>query len=251
MKEATMRVSFTPGQCLSVVGVGLLVVAAYACGDDSSATNATATNGTGGDVSSTSTSSGAGASTGDGGGGSGISSGSGGGNAGGATGSGGSGGDGTGGSGGGPGAGGAGGQGTGGDGGSPPLAAIVVVNEVAPDPESGADWVEFFNAGNLPAILTDWTFTDSDPTHIFIFPPGTTILPGQYLSLEEDAVGSFTFGLGTSGDSILLYDEAGNLVDSTSWVAGEADAPTSWGRFPNGTGAFSTRTTVTRGTENQ
>ena len=39
-------------------------------------------------------------------------------------------------------------------------------------------------------------------------------------------------------------------ADSTSWTTGDADAPTAWGRFPNGTGAFGT-TTPTKGATNQ
>jgi hypothetical protein len=78
------------------------------------------------------------------------------------------------------------------------------------------------------------------------------VQPGAYLTVDTGSgAGQFDFGLGTGGDEVNLYDDAATLVDSTVWVSGDANAPNSWGRFPNGTGSFSTRTTVTKGAANQ
>lgn len=127
----------------------------------------------------------------------------------------------------------------------------MVINEVVPDPASGTDWVELLNVGDEAADLGGFTMTDDDPTHVFTFAAGTTVAPGAYLVLEQNATGSFTFGLGKSGDQVNLYDAQATLVDNATWAATQADAPTSWGRLPSGTGAFQTLATPTKGAANQ
>jgi hypothetical protein len=126
-----------------------------------------------------------------------------------------------------------------------------VINEVVPDPEAGTDWIELYNAGDQTADLTGFTMTDDDPTHVFTFAAGTVVAPGAYLTLDQNATGSFTFGLGKGGDQVNLYDAQAALVDNATWTTGEADAPTSWGRLPNGAGAFQTLATPTKGAPNQ
>ncbi|NUP13919.1 MAG: lamin tail domain-containing protein [Polyangiaceae bacterium] len=154
---------------------------------------------------------------------------------------------------GGGGAGGGGSGGTGGIGGEAPLMPFVVVNEVVADPPSGQeDWLELYNRSSESVDIGGWKITDSEPAvHSFVFPAGTTLDAGQYLVLDRDAANSFTFGFDKDpGDQVKLYDGAGNIVDSTSWVRAQVGQPNSWGRFPNGTGTFSTRT-ATKGAANQ
>lgn len=126
----------------------------------------------------------------------------------------------------------------------------VVVNEVAAagDPN---DWVELYNAGSTAVDMTGWLLRDGDPTHAYVFAPGATLAAGAYLVLERDDTGlaGFNFGLG-GADSVLLYDVDSNLVDQTSWNDGESPAGRSWGRAPNGSGAFKTLVTPTRGEAN-
>ena len=131
------------------------------------------------------------------------------------------------------------------------IGAKVVINEVAPDPESGTDWFELYNAGDQTADLTGWTMTDDDPTHVLTFVAGTTVAPGAYLTLDQDAAGSFTFGLGKGGDQVNIYDDQAALVDNATWTTGQADTPTTWGRLPNGTGAFQTLAAASKGAANQ
>jgi hypothetical protein len=169
------------------------------------------------------------------------------GGSGGATGGGGAGG----GSGGTGGSGGAGGSSAGGGGAGGGAGAAVVINEVAPDPELGSDWIELFNPGGSDLDLGGYSFTDSDPTHVFTFAPGTMLAAGGYLVLVQDDPGSFDFGLGTGGDQVNLFDPSSTPVDSTQWTAGQADAPTTWGRLPNGSGAFQTLAAASQGAENQ
>ena len=51
----------------------------------------------------------------------------------------------------------------------------------------------------------------------------------------------FTFGLGKA-DAVRLFDAAGTLIDKAQWVDGNAPEGKSWGRYPDGDGAFSTLT---------
>lgn len=54
------------------------------------------------------------------------------------------------------------------------------------------------------------------------------------------------FGLG-SPDAVRLFDQQGTLVDSYTWTP---HATTTYGRCPNGTGAFVTMNTTTKGAAN-
>ena len=127
----------------------------------------------------------------------------------------------------------------------------MVINEVVPDPATGTDWVELVNIGDQDADLTGWTMTDDDPTHVFTFMAGTKVAPNAYLVLEQNATDSFIFGLGKSGDQVNVYDAQATLVDNATWGALQADAPTSWGRLPSGSGSFQTLATPTKGAPNQ
>ncbi len=151
------------------------------------------------------------------------------------------------------GAGGSGGNGSGGAGGAGGgSGALLVINEVTHSPAGGADdWLEFYNAGDAPADLTGWYFTDSDPAHVFTFVAGTMVLPGGYLVLTQDAPDSFDFGFSGNGDAVNLYDGQDTLVDSTEWVEGDGPEPGSWGRLPNGTGNFVSLVAVSPGAANQ
>ena len=76
-----------------------------------------------------------------------------------------------------------------------------------------------------------------------MFPAGTTIAAGGYLVLEEARVRLRP----RRPDAARLFDPYGTLVDRTSWTA---HAATTYGRCPNGTGAFITTTSVTKGAAN-
>ena len=120
----------------------------------------------------------------------------------------------------------------------------IKINEVESNGGSPGDWVEIYNAGPITTDVSGWKFLDNDNTHVaYVVPAGTTVAPGAYLVLEE---AQFIFGLGAA-DSTRLFDAAGTLVDTYSWTA---HATTTYGRCPNGTGAFRATTTVTKGAAN-
>ena len=87
-------------------------------------------------------------------------------------------------------------------------------------------------------------FKDNDDTHVLHVPAGTTLAPGGYLVLEEAAFG---FGLG-GADSARLF--AARRHDAGRLVRWTAHATTTYGRCPNGTGAFATTTGSTKGAAN-
>lgn len=128
-----------------------------------------------------------------------------------------------------------------------PAIGSVVINEVESSGGEPGDWVELFNPGVGAIDLSGYVFTDNSPedaTHRYELAAGTTLQPGAYLVIEE---ADFNFGLG-GGDSAMLFTPDGTtLVDEHSWTQ---HAATSYGRSPNGTGAFTETSEPTKGAEN-
>ncbi|HET9483516.1 MAG TPA: lamin tail domain-containing protein [Xanthomonadales bacterium] len=124
---------------------------------------------------------------------------------------------------------------------------LLVINEIEGDASTGGeDWLEFHNPGTTGSDISLWYFTDSDPTHVFMFPVGTIVPAGGYLVLEANAPASFTFGLGAT-DEVRLYDAQDVLVDRYGWTMHAAGT---YARCPNGSGAFVDVPTTTRGSAN-
>ena len=119
----------------------------------------------------------------------------------------------------------------------------VKFNEVESSGGVPGDWAELFNTGGVSVDMSGYVFKDNDDTHTYTIPAGTVIPAGGYFVIEEAVMG---FGLG-SADAVRLFDASGSPRDSYSWTT---HASTTYGRCPNGTGAFFTMTTVTKGTVN-
>jgi hypothetical protein len=127
---------------------------------------------------------------------------------------------------------------------------MVVINEVSPtDLDFNAfDWIELFNAGDGTADISGWDIVDDGATSTpYTFPAGTTIAPGAYLVIDQSD--TFDFELGASNEGVHLRDEGDVVVNETMWT--NVTNPSSWGRFPNGTGDFSLRATKTQGAANE
>ena len=133
---------------------------------------------------------------------------------------------------------------------APPAAGDLVVNEVESNGGTPGDWVELLNKGPAAADIGGYVVRDNDDTHTYVIPAGTTIAAGGYYLADVDSVatagGSAPFGLG-SADSARLLDPDGTLLDSYTW---SAHAATTYGRCPDGTGAFATTASSTRGAAN-
>ncbi len=130
--------------------------------------------------------------------------------------------------------------------------ARVAINEVVNKADSGPDWIELTNPGDASVDLAGWILKDSDDTHVFRFPANTAIDPGAFLIVQGQGGTSglvTTFGLGKA-DSVRLFDPTGTLVDTISWVDGDAPQGTSLGRCPDGRGSFFRLATPTQGTAN-
>lgn len=115
------------------------------------------------------------------------------------------------------------------------------------------DWIELYNNGSSTIDLFGYSLSD-DPTNIvkWNFPEGTEIAAGGYLIIwaddDEDQQGLHTtFKLSAGGESVVLADDNGVVIDEINFEEQESDI--SYGRFPNGTGPFSIMT-PTFGSEN-
>jgi hypothetical protein len=119
----------------------------------------------------------------------------------------------------------------------------VRINEVESSGGSPGDWIELTNTSGSTVNLTGWVLKDNDDSHVFTIASGTSLAPGGFVALDVDPV----FGLGSS-DSARLYQPGGTtLVDSYSWTS---HASTTYGRCPDGTGAFVTTVASTKGAPN-
>ncbi|WP_218825698.1 lamin tail domain-containing protein [Streptosporangium subroseum] len=121
--------------------------------------------------------------------------------------------------------------------------SVVKINEVESNGGTPGDWVELVNTGAAPVDVSGWVVKDNDDTHAYTVAAGTTVAAGAFLALDVDPV----FGLGGADSARLFLPDATTLVDSYSWTA---HAATTYGRCPNGTGAFVTVTTSTKGAAN-
>jgi hypothetical protein len=126
----------------------------------------------------------------------------------------------------------------------PAVTTTVQINEVESSGGVPGDWVELANVGTAPVDLTGYVFRDDDNTRGYVLPAGSVIPAGGYLVLEE---AQFGFGLGAADQARLFAPGGVTLVDGYAWTA---HATTTYGRCPDGTGAFRTTTSVTKGAAN-
>lgn len=143
-----------------------------------------------------------------------------------------------------------------------PLSAQnVVINEFMasntktitdPDYHEYGDWIELYNAGDTPVNLKGYSITDllSMPKK-YIFTTDIIIAAKSYVIIWADdktAGVHANFKLGTSGESIGLFDSSGAVVDTLSFGAQANDV--SSGRFPNGASAWYKMSPATPGSAN-
>jgi hypothetical protein len=120
---------------------------------------------------------------------------------------------------------------------SRPAAGAFVINEIchtqaAPQP-SATDWIEFHNPTATAIDVSYFTFIDSNPGNPrFTFPFGTIIPADGFIVTAQQGggftsfspwnavtpVGFFNFGLGGSGDSVIVSDDAGVEYDRVDYT---------------------------------
>ncbi len=122
----------------------------------------------------------------------------------------------------------------------------LVINEVAPagDPE---DWFEIYNTGDVDVDLTGIGMTDDLAEKRKSLLSGS-LAPGAYLQVVVSTDGT-GFKLGRD-EELGLFAPDGTEIDSVDWEDGDAISGKSFGRFPDGTGAFKTLNAPTPGAAN-
>ena len=123
-------------------------------------------------------------------------------------------------------------------------APLVKINEVESDGGTPADWVELYNYGTEAVSLAGLVLKDGDDAHSYAMPAGTTLAAGSYYVADQAAFG---FDLDGNDAARLFAADGTTLYDSYAWTS---HATTSYGRCPNGTGAFTTTQVVTKGALN-
>ncbi len=134
-----------------------------------------------------------------------------------------------------------------------PAEGKLVLNEINSNPD---DWVEVMNVGDEDLDVSGYELRDNSDDHRWKFNEGTVIKAGKIYLVDakhsglifDDATDSYKEGVFEdaisigSGDSMRLYDGEGTLLDSYSWSEHAAydgdNALASYGRYPDGTGAF-------------
>ncbi len=108
------------------------------------------------------------------------------------------------------------------------------------------DWIELYNKGNTIIDLSKYSLSD-DASDLgqFTFPLGATLAPNSYVIVWADGDLNQSgyhadFKISASGETLYLSDSTLSYADSVQFTAQTTDV--SYGRFPNGTGSFSSMT---------
>jgi Lamin Tail Domain len=132
----------------------------------------------------------------------------------------------------------------------------IVINEFLADNQTGAkdekgqteDWIELYNRSNNSYDLKGFRLTDNkNNPDKWDFPQGAIIGPKGYLVVwcdEDSSQGPLhvNFKLAATGEFLMLSAPNGTVYDSLSF--GQQFPDISTGRFPNGTGPFTTMPTT-------
>lgn len=106
------------------------------------------------------------------------------------------------------------------------------------------DWIELYNNSSTAIDISGYGLSD-DIADLgnFTFPAGTVMQPNSYLIVWADgdvnqSGNHADFKISASGESLYLTDAGQTIIDSVAFGAQNTDV--SFGRYPNGTGAFIT-----------
>ena len=96
-----------------------------------------------------------------------------------------------------------------------PSLSGIILNEIMPNPSSGSEWVEIYNANNFPVTLTNWDVgrSSSGIRHI---DPSITIPANSYATFETNDFFSNTSGLGRLIDQNDIEVNRSSLYSSPS-----------------------------------
>eukprot|EP01024_Parvocaulis_polyphysoides_P011800 TRINITY_DN14163_c0_g2_i4.p1 TRINITY_DN14163_c0_g2~~TRINITY_DN14163_c0_g2_i4.p1 ORF type:complete len:317 (+),score=62.09 TRINITY_DN14163_c0_g2_i4:3-953(+) len=121
----------------------------------------------------------------------------------------------------------------------------VVINEIVHKPVPGEeDWIELFNQCDELVDLQGYYLRDGNPESLTKLGDDSLgcvaqIPPRGYLLLVKNQPCSFSFGLG-SDDEVILLDPDLKELQVVVWTKNDAREGKSWARLPSGTGPFQT-----------
>ena len=139
----------------------------------------------------------------------------------------------------------------------------LVINEFVAANESGAidkdggysDWIELYNSSTTPLNLSGYAISDRPDFALAWKFPGVTIDANGFLRLWASGKNIVTgaelhtdFGLKSDGEQLFLWDAAGTLLDSLTFLAQVTNG--AFGRYPDGVGPFCRLTSTTAGIGN-
>ncbi|HKU49187.1 MAG TPA: thermonuclease family protein [Nitrososphaera sp.] len=112
------------------------------------------------------------------------------------------------------------------------VAGIVLINEVELNPEgsdSGSEWIELYNPGEIPANTTGLAINASETTRVEM-PKDITVEPGEtrVISLENVSLPNVVEML------TLVNSSSGEVLDSTPSLVDRTDDDNTWQRIPDG-----------------
>ena len=122
----------------------------------------------------------------------------------------------------------------------------VVINEFLATSSTGLpdDWLEFYNRGTVAVDISGWRVSDDiNPTNPYVFPPGTILPAGGYLSVEEAVLG---FGFASEGNEVILLTASDPNSGQDYFDFGPQSTDVSQGRLPNGSAYWRFFTAPTR-----
>lgn len=131
-------------------------------------------------------------------------------------------------------------------------------------PDASPDWIELRNSGAAPVTLSGWGLSDDPGTpNKWVFPVGASIPAGGYLvvicddlNITDPATGGFyhtNFKLSAEGESVVLSNAAGTILDSHEFTAASAfesegrDSGGNWGYLAEPSPGAANGTTVLSG----
>ena len=118
------------------------------------------------------------------------------------------------------------------------------INEVESNGGTPGDWIEILNTGNTTVDIGGFGVLDNDSGHSKVLAPvGTMIAAGGFYVFDTEV----SFGLGQPDSATLYAADGSTVLDTYSWAT---HAATTYGRCPDGTGAFTTTVASTRGAAN-
>lgn len=124
---------------------------------------------------------------------------------------------------------------------------IAIINEInykSLDTKDAGDWIELYNLSEEILDVSGWTITDNDIIGGFTLPEGTLVSGNNFLVIVKDQekfenqhpeinnwIDNLSFGLSSEGETLLLYNDSNELIDSVQY-----GVETPWSEMANGQG---------------